>query len=66
MFNNVARNYDLMNDAMSFGLHRIWKNMFINEIDPNNKMRLIDVAGGTGKLLKDKLDSWLFLYYLIL
>lgn len=38
-----------MNDAMSFGLHRIWKNSFIEEINPNLDMKLIDVAGGTGK-----------------
>lgn len=39
-----------MNDVMSGGLHRAWKNHLINEISPNYKMKLIDVAGGTGKL----------------
>ena len=50
VFNNVAEKYDLMNDAMSFGLHRLWKNTFINDIEPNNQMKLIDVAGGTGDI----------------
>jgi ubiquinone/menaquinone biosynthesis C-methylase UbiE len=57
VFSNVARKYDIMNDAMSFGLHRIWKNAFIEEINPNLDMKLIDVAGGTGKsfVLKNSL-----------
>lgn len=50
VFNNVAKKYDLMNDAMSFGLHRYWKNYLIQEIDPNSSMKLIDVAGGTGDI----------------
>ena len=50
VFNSVAEKYDMMNDAMSFGLHRYWKNHLIQEIDPNPGMKLIDVAGGTGDI----------------
>lgn len=52
VFNNVAEKYDIMNDAMSFGLHRLWKNKFIEEIEPSSDMKLIDMAGGTGRLQK--------------
>lgn len=49
IFSNVAKKYDLMNDLMSGGVHRIWKNKMIEEItgDPS---RTIDVAGGTGDI----------------
>lgn len=50
VFNNVAEKYDVMNDIMSFGLHRVWKNYLIEEINPNYQMKLIDVAGGTGDI----------------
>lgn len=50
VFNSVAEKYDIMNDAMSIGLHRLWKNQFIQEIDPSPGMKLIDVAGGTGDI----------------
>ncbi len=50
VFTSVAEKYDVMNDLMSFGLHRAWKNHFINEIAPNYQMKLIDVAGGTGDI----------------
>lgn len=50
VFSNVAEKYDIMNDVMSFGLHRAWKNHLINEINPNYQMKLIDVAGGTGDI----------------
>jgi len=50
VFDNVAKNYDIMNDAMSLGAHRAWKNFFVNRIAPNKQMRLIDVAGGTGDI----------------
>lgn len=50
VFTSVAEKYDVMNDLMSFGLHRAWKNHFINEISPNYQMKLIDVAGGTGDI----------------
>ena len=50
VFTAVADKYDIMNDIMSVGLHRAWKNHLINEISPNYKMKLIDVAGGTGDI----------------
>lgn len=49
VFHNVADSYDLMNDAMSIGIHRLWKDHFIAKLDPNPTMRLLDVAGGTGE-----------------
>ncbi len=50
VFDSVANSYDLMNDAMSFGIHRIWKDMTITKINPQAGELLIDVAGGTGDL----------------
>lgn len=49
IFSNVAKKYDLMNDLMSGGIHRIWKNKMIEEIS-SNPSRIIDVAGGTGDI----------------
>jgi len=48
LFESVADRYDVMNDLMSGGLHRIWKQALINLINPRPGMRLVDVAGGTG------------------
>jgi len=53
VFSNVAKKYDLMNDFMSAGIHRIWKNEMIKEINFQNKSseyKIIDVAGGTGDI----------------
>ncbi|MBL6931911.1 MAG: bifunctional demethylmenaquinone methyltransferase/2-methoxy-6-polyprenyl-1,4-benzoquinol methylase UbiE [Rhodospirillales bacterium] len=50
VFDNVASRYDLMNDLMSMGVHRLWKSTFINRLDPRPDMRLIDVGGGTGDI----------------
>ena len=50
VFESVAIKYDIMNDLMSAGIHRLWKNKFINMIDPNNDMTMLDVAGGTGDI----------------
>jgi len=52
VFDSVAANYDVMNDAMSLGVHRTWKNMTITKINPQPGERLIDVAGGTGDLAR--------------
>ena len=52
VFDSVASNYDLMNDAMSLGIHRIWKDMTITKINPPPGELLIDVAGGTGDLAR--------------
>ena len=48
VFHNVANSYDVMNDAMSLGIHRLWKNHFVSKLSPNSSMKILDVAGGTG------------------
>ncbi len=51
VFNGVAHHYDLMNDAMSLGLHRIWKDRFTEKLHHlNAESHLLDVAGGTGDI----------------
>ncbi len=50
IFSNVAKKYDLMNDLMSAGTHRLWKNNMINCIDFFDNIKIIDVAGGTGDI----------------
>ncbi|XP_067015777.2 2-methoxy-6-polyprenyl-1,4-benzoquinol methylase, mitochondrial isoform X3 [Anabrus simplex] len=50
VFEAVANSYDTMNDAMSFGIHRIWKDIFIQRLGPTPGTRLLDVAGGTGDI----------------
>ncbi len=50
VFDRVARRYDLMNDLMSGGLHRLWKDSLIDSLRPRPGMHLLDVAGGTGDL----------------
>ena len=52
VFDSVSSNYDLMNDLMSFGIHRLWKSSFINQLNPKANMDIIDVAGGTGDIAK--------------
>ncbi|HEY0013434.1 MAG TPA: class I SAM-dependent methyltransferase [Allosphingosinicella sp.] len=48
VFTNVARRYDLMNDVMSGGMHRVWKDMFVSRVRPRRGERILDMAGGTG------------------
>ena len=48
VFSSVARRYDLMNDLMSGGVHRLWKADMVDWLRPRPGMRIIDVAGGTG------------------
>ena len=50
VFNSVAPNYDLMNDLMSFGIHRLWKSSLLDWLGPHPKKVLLDVAGGTGDI----------------
>ena len=50
VFASVASRYDLMNDAMSLGVHRLWKDAMIDWLAPRPGMRLLDVAGGTGDI----------------
>jgi demethylmenaquinone methyltransferase / 2-methoxy-6-polyprenyl-1,4-benzoquinol methylase len=53
VFHSVARRYDLMNDLMSGGLHRVWKDILLTAVNPpkgNRPFKLLDVAGGTGDI----------------
>ncbi len=50
VFRSVASSYDVMNDVMSLGIHRLWKDSLINLISPEPGHRLIDLAGGTGDI----------------
>ena len=53
VFHSVASRYDLMNDLMSMGLHRVWKDLMINALNPprgDKPFALLDVAGGTGDI----------------
>lgn len=50
VFNSVAQKYDIMNDLMSFGIHRMWKDALVNMIRPMPHDTLVDVAGGTGDI----------------
>jgi demethylmenaquinone methyltransferase/2-methoxy-6-polyprenyl-1,4-benzoquinol methylase len=50
VFTSVARRYDLMNDLMSGGVHRIWKDVFVDWLDPRPGQAYLDVAGGTGDI----------------
>tara|TARA_B100000674_G_scaffold451969_1_gene423166 strand:+ start:49 stop:753 length:705 start_codon:yes stop_codon:yes gene_type:complete len=52
VFSTVYNKYDLMNDIMSLGIHRIWKNKFIDWMNPSRDTSLIDVAAGTGDIAK--------------
>ena len=50
VFSNVAGKYDLMNDAMSAGAHRLWKDQFIKRVKPQPGEAILDMAGGTGDI----------------
>ena len=52
VFSKVYKKYDLMNDIMSFGIHRIWKKKLIDWMNPQKNENLIDVASGTGDIAK--------------
>ena len=52
VFSEVYNKYDFMNDVMSLGIHRIWKDKFIDWMNPSNDSSLIDVASGTGDIAK--------------
>ena len=52
VFSEVYNKYDLMNDVMSLGIHRIWKDKFIDWMNPSLNSSLIDVASGTGDIAK--------------
>jgi len=52
VFSKVYKKYDLMNDVMSLGIHRIWKEKYISWLNPSPNSNLIDVASGTGDIAK--------------
>ena len=56
VFDNSARRYDLMNDLMSLGVHRVWKDITVTKARPAPGQTLIDVAGGTGDIARAWLD----------
>jgi len=57
VFQDVFSKYDLMNDLMSLGIHRLWKKNFIHWLNPQKNTALIDVASGTGDIAKLYLDK---------
>ena len=60
VFRSVAQRYDLMNDLMSAGLHRVWKDLMINALNPprgDTRFALLDVAGGTGDIAFRALEA---------
>jgi demethylmenaquinone methyltransferase/2-methoxy-6-polyprenyl-1,4-benzoquinol methylase len=50
VFSGVARKYDIMNDAMSGGMHRLWKDRFVRRVKPQPGEAILDMAGGTGDI----------------
>ena len=50
VFSSVASKYDVMNDVMSAGIHRLWKDAMMDWLAPRSGQRLLDVAGGTGDI----------------
>ena len=57
VFEDVFDKYDLMNDLMSLGIHRLWKKKFIHWLNPQKNTKLLDVASGTGDIAKLYLDK---------
>ena len=57
VFNKVSDKYDIMNNIMSFGIHKSWKKQLIYSMNPKPNKKLIDVACGTGDVAKLFLDS---------
>jgi demethylmenaquinone methyltransferase/2-methoxy-6-polyprenyl-1,4-benzoquinol methylase len=57
VFGRVATRYDLMNDVMSAGVHRLWKRALIDSLRPRKDAHLLDVAGGTGDIATRFLDQ---------
>ena len=50
LFSGVAAKYDIMNDAMSGGMHRVWKDRFVRRVKPQAEEAILDMAGGTGDI----------------
>ena len=70
LFNDVSKKYDLMNDIMSFRLHRVWKRDLIKKVKKEKEKIILDLAGGTGdisiSLAGHLKESMIFLYDLSL
>lgn len=58
VFENVAKSYDVMNDAMSAGAHRLWKSKFVDQLHVKPNMKVLDMAGGTGDIAFKMFDSF--------
>ncbi|MEM9312825.1 MAG: class I SAM-dependent methyltransferase, partial [Pseudomonadota bacterium] len=50
VFTSVAKKYDIMNDAMSLGMHRGWKDRLVKRVKPQPGEKILDMAGGTGDI----------------
>lgn len=57
VFSSVARKYDVMNDAMSAGMHRLWKDKFVRRVKPRAGEQILDMAGGTGDIAFRMVES---------
>ena len=57
VFSDVAKNYDLMNDILSFGTHRIWKKKLVEIVNPGKNEKIIDIGSGTGDIAKNILKT---------
>ena len=57
VFDRVSNKYDVMNDFMSLGIHRLWKKDLVNMMSPSKNTKLIDVGCGTGDIGKLFLES---------
>ena len=57
MFNSIAGSYDLLNDMLSLGIHRLWKKKLIRELSQNNPQSMLDCATGTGDIAISFLDA---------
>jgi demethylmenaquinone methyltransferase/2-methoxy-6-polyprenyl-1,4-benzoquinol methylase len=57
VFSSVASKYDVMNDAMSAGTHRLWKDRFVRRVKPRASENILDMAGGTGDIAFRMVDS---------
>ena len=57
VFSSVASKYDVMNDAMSAGTHRLWKDRFVRRVKPRAGETILDMAGGTGDIAFRMVDS---------
>jgi len=58
VFENVAKSYDLMNDVMSVGAHRLWKAKFVEQLNVRPGMKILDMAGGTGDIAFKMFDHF--------